>query len=144
MKKRSIVFYDDEGWIVQPYVVELEKDFEVHFFEDVTNGEQIVANPEIKLLILDVMMPTPTGVAASATNNSQSTGIWFLKQIRNTVISRPLPVIVLTNRGISAVKAEIDGLGFDPRLVFIRSKNDVVLPSKLRQVAKELADVWYP
>src|SRR6185437_9682819 len=98
--KRKILFFDDEGYVLKPYLRELEKDFDVHFFEDITNGEKILANhPDIKLLILDVMMPTPEGVASSATNDGHSTGTWFLKQIRGIVVNRPLPVIVLTNKG---------------------------------------------
>jgi len=89
------------------------------------------------------MMPTPQGVAASATDNGQSTGIWFLKQIRSLVISRPLPVIVLTNRGKSVVSAEIQRLSIDPKLVVLRTKSEAG-PQKLRQLAIELIDVWHP
>jgi len=142
--KRKILFFDDEGYVLKPYLRELEKDFDVHFFEDITNGEKILANhPDIKLLILDVMMPTPEGVASSATNDGHSTGTWFLKQIRGIVVNRPLPVIVLTNKGKSAITAEIQKLGIDEKLVVLRTKSEAG-PNQLRALAKELVDAWHP
>ena len=42
MNKTPILFYDDEGWFAKPYLEELEKNFNVHFCEDITNGDTII------------------------------------------------------------------------------------------------------
>jgi CheY-like chemotaxis protein len=142
--KRNILFVDDEGWFAKPYVKELEIDFDVHFCEEVANGNLILQNrPEIKLLILDVMMPTPAGVPTSATENDQSTGIWFLRQIQSIVISRPLPVVILTNRGKSVVIEAVATLKFPENLVTVGTKTEY-FPTRLRQAVKERMDLWHP
>ena len=142
--KHHILFIDDEGWFLKPYISELEKDFEVHFCSDVTQGQKIISKKvELKVLILDIMMPTPEGVAASATKNGDSTGVWFLKQILNTIVSRPLPVVILTNRGKSLVTKEVSKIEIDANLVKIRTKTEAP-PDHLRKLVKEMIDTWHP
>jgi CheY-like chemotaxis protein len=140
--KHCILFFDDEGHFAKPYLDQLERDFDVHFCEQIENGEQIIANlPHLKLLILDIMMPTPPGVATSATENDQSTGIWFLKKIKTVILSKRLPVVILTAKGRVAVDAAIQELELG-EYVIVRTKAET-LPHKLRQVVKERIDTWH-
>src|SRR4051812_33252938 len=93
-----ILVIDDEERYMEPYIVELrfsgyeviwetETDAALTFFEE--NYEQI------KLLILDIMMPPGESFDHEKTQKGLRTGVFFYERIRQ---KRPdLPIIILTN-----------------------------------------------
>lgn len=131
--KPPILFIDDESFFSRPYILELKERFEVINYKSAQSGLQgVTAHPNARLLILDIMMPSPAGVAATATNQGLETGIWLLDRIRSEVISRPLPVFVLTNAGHAKVKRALADVSIPARLIEIHAKIETpkfVLPS---------------
>ena len=66
--KPKILFVDDDRYFTDRYVMHLEGVFEVdriHYALDVIG--YLDQTDDVKLIILDIMMPTPKGVATSVT-----------------------------------------------------------------------------
>lgn len=93
-----ILFVDDEKRGINTHVEELKlSGYEVVFIKDVDSAfEYLKENyPEIKLIILDVMMPPGRLFKDSETRDGMTTGISFHQKIRQEFPA--LPIIIFTN-----------------------------------------------
>ena len=125
MKKPKIIFVDDEKMWSAPYVRELEKIYEVLYRKQANTGlTAVTSNEDARLLILDIMMPSPSEELDGETENGLATGIWLLEQIRPVIIGRPLPVLILTNRILNTIARSIADVSIPKNLLEIRFKMD--------------------
>jgi CheY-like chemotaxis protein len=94
-----ILFVDDELHFVRSYIEELElSGFGVQFCASVDSAlEYLAANRgEVKLCIIDIMMPPGTAFAGIDTQSGLMTGNLLYDRIRQEVPG--VPLVVLTNR----------------------------------------------
>ena len=121
----EILFVDDEWFFAARYVQELRKHFKVHFLD---RADEVVsflqANPAIKALILDIMMPTPEGVSEEDTGKGMDTGLWLLEEIQKQVATWPFPVMILTNRNTGGIEQELRLREIPLKYVDVRWKLD--------------------
>jgi len=132
----EILFIDDEEYKTVRYRQHLERRGSVvHYCERAEDAKQRMDdNPNINAIILDIMMPTPQGVSDAVTNQGQDTGLWLLVKIEEYVLSKPRPVLILTNRNVQAVEEGLKVLKLPPFLVDVRRKCEtraVDLPDRL-------------
>lgn len=121
--KPRILFVDDDRFFTQQYVRKLENRYSVQHVRHAGEVmDHLARHDDIVLLVLDVMMPTPEGVANTATSDGMDTGMWLLFELRKILIERDLPVIVLTNREYTLVHEKVGGMNFPPGLVRICAK----------------------
>lgn len=123
MAKQKIAFVDDDNFYAAAWIETLRERFVVdHYDKAEVARRAIPGTPSIKCIILDVMMPTPSEVPADETSNGNETGLWLLKELRGFVRESNIPVIVLTNRVIEAVREKIDGMRFPEELISVHFK----------------------
>ena len=141
--KKVIVFIDDDAFFSFPFVEELEETYDVTYFGQAQPGiEAIRCNLAIDAIVLDVMMPTPSGVASTATDGGLETGLWLLRQVKDLIIQRCTPVIILTNRAPSIVKQQVNQLEFPEGLITICTKSETPsfeLPNEVKQLVASQA-----
>ncbi|MFA5089181.1 MAG: response regulator [Candidatus Omnitrophota bacterium] len=88
MKKNKIVFIDDEKDMVRLLQIELETEgYEVKSAFDGKSGLELIRGSIPDLVLLDVMMPDMSGYEV-------------LKALRDDPLTRSLPVIMLTAKGL--------------------------------------------
>lgn len=123
MRKREIVFVDDEGFFTKRYREELEEHFEVSYFSSAMVALEYLRENHAAVdgMVLDIMMPPPEDnpPAAAAGLNM---GIWVLEQMQQFLDSWTLPVLVLTNRNLAVVSEAVRNLGIPRQFIEIRSK----------------------
>ena len=120
---RTVLFVDDEGFFAKPYRMELEKKFTVLYRDSAQDAlAALQEHAEIAAVVLDVMMPTPDGVAETATSYGLDTGLWLLRQITPRIAAQPLPVVILTNRSRSLVQDTITEIHLPAGLVEVKTK----------------------
>lgn len=130
----TILFIDDEVFFAERYLTELRTNYAVRMCESVVEALEWDNNQEIRAIVLDIMMPPPAGLSAQATNHGADTGLWFLKEIREAILQRPLPVIILTNRIPGLIREEIRQMGFPESLVDVLHKTDTSPKQLLRRL----------
>jgi len=77
-RKVTVLFIDDETYFATYYVEAAEEaKYEVVYHDTANGGLDYIREfgGQIDLIVLDIMMPTPKGVSAAATNNGLDTGI---------------------------------------------------------------------
>lgn len=95
--KPLIIFVDDEPRLIDAYIRELKFDYEVMHLSDINNLLNILEqkSKEIKLLILDVMMPPGNILSLNKTQHGLKTGLLLYEKIRKN--NSQLPIIIFTN-----------------------------------------------
>jgi CheY-like chemotaxis protein len=126
MDKKRLLFIDDEPFFAEPYIRELEKDYEVILEESAINAIDAVNSARNwSAIILDIMMPSPPE-KLGATADGLDTGLWLLGEIIGSVKLARIPVIILTNRNLPRVEEAIDeiveDLDLEVDLIIVRSK----------------------
>lgn len=97
--KAKVLFVDDDRYFTERYVRQLEHHFDVTRIQYAGNVFEVLdSHSDFQLIILDVMMPTPDGIAASATAEGRDTGLWLLSELRAYIRKHRVPVILYTNR----------------------------------------------
>jgi len=145
-EKQKVLFVDDEPMFARAYVEALEKNFDVIYRTNVQDGMIAIRTlPDLRLLVLDIMMPPPEEVPEEEVEGGLGTGVFMLKQIKSRVISknRPLPVVILTNRRPDVVEQAVRNQGFTEDFVSIRQKNDTPAFFLPRLVTQSIQR-WYP
>jgi CheY-like chemotaxis protein len=120
----EILFVDDEGYFAEPFVRCLRiGGYTVHFCETVAEAKaEMLGNPKLRAMILDIMMPPPDDVASEETADGQETGLYFLKGMKSHIEARWLPVFILTNRDAALVEERVRELGCPDALVIVKQK----------------------
>ena len=99
----EVLFVDDEPFFAARYVQALEQEFAVHFLK---RADEVIPfleeSPQVRGVVLDIMMPPPKGVVDDELDGGLNTGIWLLKSMRE-LGTWPFPVLILTNRKPQAV-----------------------------------------
>lgn len=125
--KPKLLFVDDDRYFTDRYVSHLSKSFsvrQVQYASDVLAA--IESDSDIRLLILDIMMPTPDGVAASATDDGMDTGLWLVQEARQLIAEKHLPVLLYTNRkDIDVIKERLESIGVPSELTRVCVKRRV-------------------
>lgn len=142
---KKVLLIDDEPHIISNYIDELRKcGYEVTVHATADGGLQCLRNDclDIDIVVLDIQMPTPKGIAKVDTNDGMDTGFWLLQETRELLEEQTLPVIILSNRkavALSGILAE--RFAFNPaNLVRITTKNDTsskLFPILVQQVLDE-------
>lgn len=141
---KTILFIDDQRFFCKPYIEQLEKvGLRVQYCDSATEGHALLLGPgEFEALILDVMMPPPADAPPVDEIAEGNTGLWLLKEVLPIVLSRPLPVVMLTNRTLAVVQEFVSKLPKVPKgLIDVRFKADVsnlLLP----QIVQKQIALW--
>lgn len=120
----EILLLDDDPYDIARYCKHLSQQFSVlvrHRAEDAI--ELLGSNQRLEAIVLDLMLPPPENVAPTSTTDGLETGLWLLEQIRDIIVSRRLPVMILTNRARHLSKSRLDGLKLPPELLEYYSKS---------------------
>lgn len=119
---KKILFVDDDRFFASAYVESLSETFKVVCVYEVRKALDILRSDDsFSAAIVDVMMPPPKGFEAE-THEGASSGIWLLSEVRNEIIQRNLPVIVLSNRGSHYVEQELAVIGLPSNLITVSTK----------------------
>lgn len=122
-----IVFLEDDRFYARPYVDKLRERFEVSYFDDpVDTVEFVRTNPEVDAMVVDMMMQAPRGIDPDIVNGGLSTGLWVLQQLRDHIVSRPVPVVILTHRGPESFQDELQNMKFPNDSILIARKMDTM------------------
>lgn len=140
--KPTLCFVDDDRFYALTWIEKLRENHDViHCTDAVEAYKRIVADPKIRCLVLDVMMPTPSGVSESETAEGFETGLWLLKKIHDHVRKRPLPVVILSNRDVDRIVSQVEPLKLPEGLVVIRRKLDTQRRA-LVEIVQNLLTTW--
>lgn len=121
--KPRIGFLDDDKFYAKAWVKNLEETCEVVYFQTAADAlVYVAAHADLKCLVVDMMMPTPSGVSPSETDDGNETGLWFLRQADDYIRTYSLPILVLTNRATSSLIVAIEEMGYPLGLVEVRRK----------------------
>lgn len=122
----EILFVDDDRFFARTYTEQLEEaGFVVHYCQYGAEIPRFIdEHPNIRAIILDIMMPTPEGIRPSVTNNGLDTGLWLLGEIREDVVHVPRPVLILTNRSPLALEERLPGLDMPNSVLQVRRKSE--------------------
>lgn len=122
----KILFIDDELYHVRDYIAEVTKDHEITHCEDAGDAMSILQDSEeVDGIILDIQMPTPKDTAPVSTGDGVDTGLWLLKEERENLIERTIPILVLTNRRPDLIREKIRVLDFPEMLIDVVQKAHV-------------------
>lgn len=123
-----VLFVDDDGFYARGYCAELEDHFDVTIARSVNKAEtQFLSASKYHCVVLDVMMPIPNDWPDTDKQDAQDgilTGVILLRRCKTLIIEANLPVVVLTNRKLEEVKAEVERLKFPENLIDVRFKAD--------------------
>jgi CheY-like chemotaxis protein len=138
----DILYIDDETFYAMPFVAELERHgFKVHLNQIEPAIILMKGTMDFNAIVLDIMMPSPAGVLREATEDGMGTGLWFLREFKEHIISRTLPVLVFTNRNAEAVSMQVKEMNFPNGLVEVHSKL-TISKQHLPQYVQKLANLW--
>lgn len=129
-----ILFVDDERRHISSYVSELEElGYRVVCENSVDQALQFLNNnrSNLKLIILDIMMPPGRSFKKMDTDEGRRTGVYFFEQVKER--APELPVIVLTNVSDDDV---LDRLRDEENCWYFQKKD--YLPYEIAQEVKRI------
>lgn len=127
--KMKILYVEDEQWIMGGIIDSLSIDYEVLTAKNADQALEIIeSNENIRLIILDIMMPP--GIRVQNSHNGKTTGVELARIIVNELKSK-MPIICYTVVNDPAVAEALWALGVKE----IVSKKE--LPSELEVVIKK-------
>ncbi len=124
MMKAKLLFVDDEPFFSQYYVKALEASYEVVYSSTVKEALEVLHRlSDLRLVVLDIMMPPPEPELEESTLAGLDTGLWFLREQMQTLVSRQIAAVVLTNRNKQHVEDYLRlTLAYPGNLYVVRSK----------------------
>jgi len=139
----AILFVDDEPHYAIKYREALEKQFSVPFCDNANEALLYIQNhDELRLVVLDIMMPTPEGIDAIETNNGDETGLWMIQKCKEILSNRPLPILALTNRNRQPILDKLTEFHLPTGLIEVRRKLET--PARdLPAFASNLIQRWF-
>jgi CheY-like chemotaxis protein len=107
-----ILFVDDDMIYIKEYLEELSDVYSVHHEHNIdTAFEFIVKNSQtIKLLVLDIMMPSGNLLKNKDNDNGRRTGNLFIAELRKKIDLTSLPIILFTHVNIQNLPSELGGI----------------------------------
>ncbi len=106
-----ILYIDDEPRYIESFVQELEYEFgedSIQFEEKIDKAIEFFKrnSKQIKIIILDNMMPTGKTFKDKPTNEGLFTGLFFYELIRESAPN--LPIIIFTNTSKEYIRADVN------------------------------------
>lgn len=142
MARQKIVFVDDDNFYASTWIETLRERFTVDHYDTADLARRAIpGTPGIKCIVLDVMMPTPSGIPADETASGLETGLWVLRELDGFVREGLIPVVVLTNRTSDVVKQKIYEMNFPEDLVDVRPKLETPR-KKLLEIVRDKITRW--
>lgn len=142
MAMPKVVFVDDDKFYAYTWIEALRERYSVDHFSAADKARNnIPLTPKIQCIVLDVMMPTPMGVAEDETADGLETGLWLLRELRDFLQEGLIPVIVLTNRASEVIRQKIVEMNFPDDLVEVRFKLDVS-SKRLPEIVRDKITRW--
>jgi CheY-like chemotaxis protein len=110
-----ILFVDDDTIYIQDYLDELEElpdKYSVHHECSIDKAfEFIIKNSQdIKLLVLDMMIPSGNLLKDRDNDNGRRTGRLFIEELKKNMDLTLFPIIVFTHVNIQNLQFEVDGI----------------------------------
>ena len=125
MSKPTVIFVDDDRFYAMHWIERLRDRFEVEHYVDAGDARKaILQSGQIRCLIIDVMMPTPSSVPEDVTAGGLITGIWLLQEIAVWITENSIPAIIMTNRELDLVQSAVNMIDLPQGLVEVRRKLD--------------------
>ena len=130
--KKIIILDDDRFWATN-YIDGLSRHFhgryEVQPFYEVDDFFEFMqrsgrAEGDIAAVVLDVMMPGPSGVDPAETASGYETGIYVLRQVRDQTVRQSIAVFLLSNTRLDNLVEAIDAVGVPGHLLDHSQKLD--------------------
>jgi CheY-like chemotaxis protein len=107
-----ILFVDDDMIYIRDYLEELSDAYDVHHEHSIdTAFEFIIKNSrKIKLLVLDMMIPSGDLLKDKDNDNGRRTGRLLIEELKNSVDLTAFPIIVFTHVNIQNLQSEVSGI----------------------------------
>jgi len=112
MKRRRILWLDNDAALILPYKVALESEgFEVSIVRTLAEASAVLLTSPYDLLILDVMVPLTEndvahGYSFETASDGAATGLAFYVKHRELLRERHTPVLVMTVRVDRSIENE--------------------------------------
>ena len=142
----KILFVDDEAFYMQPYVNAFKATPDVMDVAEINTADEAInkirantGSGEYDCLVLDVMMPPPSGWEAR-TEDGKYTGAEVLKECLDDIAAVELPVLLLSNLGFDLVNRRVSVLALAKNMVRVCSKN-LTPPPDAKLIVRELVAV---
>lgn len=141
--KPKLLYIDDERYFARDYVSALSAAFEVYFCEDVDEARRLLCDPRhcFSAAVVDLQMPPPQNLPDNVVVESVDSGLWLLEQAFDTIVIRPLPIIILTNREFPTFRERFESTIWPDKLVEVHIKYDTS-SRKLAGILDEMVKYW--
>jgi CheY-like chemotaxis protein len=109
-----ILFVDDDMIYIQDYLDELSDDYAVHHENSIDKAfEFIIENSQrIKLLVLDMMIPSGNLLKDKDNDNGRRTGRLFIEELKKKIDLTLFPIVFFTHVNIQNLHSEVGGIYF--------------------------------
>jgi hypothetical protein len=107
-----ILFVDDDVIYIRDYLDELSDNYPVYHERSIDKAfEFIIENRhEIKLLVLDMMIPSGNLLKEKDNDNGRRTGNLFIEELKNKIDLTLFPIIIFTHVNIQNLPSIVSGV----------------------------------
>jgi CheY-like chemotaxis protein len=107
-----ILFVDDDMIYIRDYLEELSDVHDVHHEHSIDKAFKFIIenSQKIKLLVLDMMIPSGDLLKDKDNDNGRRTGRLFIEELKNKIDLTTFPIIVFTHVNIQNIQSEISGI----------------------------------
>jgi glycosyltransferase involved in cell wall biosynthesis len=119
----KVVFIDDDRYFAEQSITHLKSYYSVNYCDTLEVGaSKICRNPDLRVIVLDIMMRPPRNVSRESTDRGFDTGLWFLRSISAFISAKRIPVVLHTNRDLTIVHRQIQSLVLPDGLIKVCHK----------------------
>ncbi len=142
MAQPNVIFIDDDRFYAMHWIERLRERFEVGHYTDAAEAHvAILSTEQLRCLVIDVMMPTPSNVSNEETAAGLETGLWLLRQLKPWIVQHSVPAIIITNRELEVIQSAVRELNLPDGLVLVRQKLDTGR-SRLLELVSDMVARW--
>jgi CheY-like chemotaxis protein len=107
-----IIFVDDDKIYIQDYLEELSDAYTVHHEYNIDKAFKfIIENSQsIKLLVLDMMIPSGNLLKDKDNDNGRRTGNLFIEELKKNIDLTLFPIIIFTHVNIQNISSVVSGV----------------------------------
>jgi CheY-like chemotaxis protein len=107
-----ILFVDDDMIYIQEYLEELSNFHDVRHEHSIDKAFKFIIenSQKIKLLVLDMMIPSGDLLKDKDNDNGRRTGRLLIEELKNKVDLTTFPIIVFTHVNIQNLQSEVSGI----------------------------------